>query len=60
MKKTNSNQAWPEKKKERSDLEERVVRSEELFCGNKEIVIEHQGTQYRLIITKAGKLVLNK
>lgn len=35
-------------------------RSEELFRGQREITIEHSGTVYRLRITKAGKLILNK
>jgi hemin uptake protein HemP len=35
-------------------------RSEELFKGNREVVIEHGQTQYRLLITKAGKLILTK
>ena len=34
--------------------------SEELFRGAREIIIEHFNTQYRLMITKAGKLILNK
>ena len=35
-------------------------RSEELFQGRSRIVIEHGKAQYRLQITKAGKLILNK
>lgn len=38
----------------------RTFRSEELFAGMREIVIEHSKDQYRLLITKAGKLILNK
>ena len=34
--------------------------SEELFKGSREIEIRHQNISYRLIITKTGKLVLNK
>ena len=34
--------------------------SEELFKGGREIEIQHQNVSYRLIITKTGKLVLNK
>ena len=40
--------------------EERVLDSGELFRGSRAVVINHQGTQYRLILTKQGKLVLNK
>lgn len=35
-------------------------RSEELFKGYREIVIEHGSAFYRLMITKTGKLILNK
>jgi len=38
----------------------RVLSSQELFKGTREVLIEHEHEQYRLIITKAGKLVLNK
>ncbi|WP_425617211.1 hemin uptake protein HemP [Anatilimnocola sp. NA78] len=38
----------------------RVYRSDELFGGDREIWIEHGDLQYRLRITSAGKLVLNK
>ena len=38
----------------------RMIRSEELFASEREIVIVHGESQYRLLITKAGKLILNK
>ena len=38
----------------------RVFRSEELFEKEREIVIVHGDARYRLQITKAGKLILNK
>lgn len=38
----------------------RTVRSDELFQGAREIVIEHEGVCYRLRLTKSGKLLLNK
>ncbi len=34
------------------------VRSDELFRGASEIVIEHNGRQYQLRITQNGKLIL--
>jgi len=37
----------------------RIV-STELFHGRREIVIVHRGTEYRLHITKADKLILTK
>ncbi len=38
----------------------RRVRSLALFRGHREIVILHQGTEYRLRITKGDKLILTK
>jgi hemin uptake protein HemP len=38
----------------------RMLFSSDLFRGSREIVIEHCGQHYRLQITKAGKLILNK
>ena len=38
----------------------RVVSSEDLFRGRQEVIINHQQNLYRLMITKAGKLILNK
>jgi len=36
------------------------IASADLFRGRREIVITHQGTEYRLHITKADKLILTK
>jgi hemin uptake protein HemP len=36
----------------------RRVRSEDLLAGRAELVIEHQGRDYRLRITQNGKLIL--
>ncbi len=41
-------------------LAARVVTSESLFRGTHEIGIEHEGSMYRLKITRQGKLILNK
>jgi hemin uptake protein HemP len=38
----------------------RMLFSADLFRGDREIIIEHGGQHYRLQITKAGKLILNK
>lgn len=38
----------------------RVVTSDSLFRGSFEIGIEHEGSMYRLKITRQGKLILNK
>lgn len=40
--------------------EPRAVESAKLFAGYREIVIRHGGTEYRLRITRAGKLILTK
>ena len=36
----------------------RRIRSEDILRGAREIVIEHDGRQYRLRITQNGKLIL--
>ena len=38
----------------------RTLSSQALFLGEHEIGIEHQGSLYRLKITRQGKLILNK
>ena len=43
-----------------SETLRRMVCSEDLFSGESEIVIKHKSDFYRLMITKAGKLILNK
>lgn len=44
----------------RSQEDAREIATTELFAGKKEVVIVHKETRYRLIITKADKLILNK
>lgn len=36
------------------------VRSEDLLRGRREIVIDHQGQEYRLLRTRNNRLILNK
>ncbi len=36
------------------------MRSDVLFAGSRELVIEHAGEEYRLRITSKGKLILTK
>lgn len=43
-----------------SSLPARTLDSQSLFRGEHEIGIEHQGSLYRLKITRQGKLILNK
>lgn len=38
----------------------RVVTSEVLFSGARELVIKHAGEEYRLRLTNQGKLILTK
>jgi len=40
--------------------DDRVIESRELFGESREVAIEHDGSLYRLKITKQGKLILNK
>ncbi|HTU89153.1 MAG TPA: hemin uptake protein HemP [Gemmataceae bacterium] len=37
-----------------------ILRAEELFRGQREICIEHNGEHYRLRITRRNKLILQK
>lgn len=46
-------------KKEESRNKRRLS-SKEIFGESREVIIEHNEDHYRLIITKAGKLILNK
>lgn len=46
--------------RKREAFKPRVIPSGELFDGSQEIQIEHGRMIYRLLITKSGKLVLNK
>ena len=46
---------------EKNSLKKKVtIQSDQLFQGSREIIIEHSAHEYRLMITKAGKLILNK
>lgn len=36
------------------------VRAEDLFRDSHELIIEHQGQEYRLRLTRNDKLILNK
>jgi len=38
----------------------RVIRSEELFAGERIVLIQHAGEQYRLLITRNDRLILQK
>ena len=38
----------------------RLIRSEDLFCGDQEILIRHGSEIYRLRVTRSGKLILTK
>jgi hemin uptake protein HemP len=43
-----------------ADAGPRVVSSADLLDGSREIIIRHVGEDYRLRLTRAGKLILNK
>ena len=38
----------------------RTIRSADLFGEAREVIIEHRTEEYRLTITRAGKLILTK
>ena len=38
----------------------RIIRSEEIFQGGREVRIEHEDSVYRLRLTRKGKLILHK
>jgi len=38
----------------------RLIRSEELFAGERVVLIQHAGEQYRLLITRNDRLILQK
>jgi hemin uptake protein HemP len=42
------------------DAGRHTIRSTDLFQGGKELVIRHAGEEYRLRITRTGKLILTK
>ncbi|MGD9648936.1 MAG: hemin uptake protein HemP [Pirellulales bacterium] len=41
-------------------LEARVLRSDEILDGRREVIIEHGSEIYRLRLTRNGKLILQK
>ena len=38
----------------------KIMRSKDLFGDEKVVLIEHESAVYRLMITRQGKLILNK
>jgi hemin uptake protein HemP len=38
----------------------RVLRSDEILQGNREVTILHNDDRYRLLVTRSGKLILQK
>ena len=43
-----------------SDLQSKILRSEDLFEGRRQVLIAHGTEVYRLLHTKNGKLILQK
>jgi hemin uptake protein HemP len=50
----------PDSKGDQSVDAPKVVKTHDLFNGQREICIEHEGEQYRLRITRRNKLILQK
>lgn len=38
----------------------RMIKAEDIFQGDREVLIDYRGAVYKLRITKQGKLILNK
>ena len=57
---TNDAKTAPEKAPQRLAETPAVLESDTLFRGASEIIIRHQGADYRMKITRQGKLILNK
>lgn len=38
----------------------RVIRSEDLFAGRRVVVIQHADAEYRLLVTRNDRLILQK
>ncbi|QDT01374.1 hemin uptake protein HemP [Adhaeretor mobilis] len=51
-------------KRERAGIETpsnvRTLDATDLFCGQKQVVIRHAGEDYRLIVTRNNRLILQK
>jgi hemin uptake protein HemP len=45
---------------ESCEMKPRAIRSEELFAGRKIVLIQHAGEQYRLLVTRNDRLILQK
>ena len=43
-----------------ADRDAKPISSTQLFAGQKEVCIEHDGVRYRLRITRRNKLILQK
>lgn len=55
-----SNDKPPKKSHLVQSLSRIVIKSSQLFDNQNEIIIEHDGNEYRLRITSSGKLILTK
>ena len=49
-----------EQKTEVQSPDRKVLRSEEIFGTSREVTIRHNGQEYRLQVTRNGKLILIK
>jgi len=57
---SNSGIQMEKRQKYHPNADVEMINTKELFKGSRELIIEHENEFYRLIITKSGKLVLNK
>ncbi len=49
-----------QKQNKAGSTKEKVLSSEDLFGEEKQVFIKHKESVYRLLITRQGKLILNK
>lgn len=57
---SNSPEHFAQPAMRRPETAGRVIASSELFGVDREVLIEHQGSFYRLRLTRSGKLILHK
>ena len=60
MSRADANRAAPQVQNQNDQPPVLVINSYSLFSGRREVRIRHRGTLYRLLITRNGKLILNK
>ncbi|MGB4498772.1 MAG: hemin uptake protein HemP [Methylococcaceae bacterium] len=55
-----NNDKFSKKKCPTQNAHRMIIKSHQLFNNQNEVIIEHDGSEYRLRITSSGKLILTK